>query len=98
MSNVITGVPQGSVLGPILFLSFINNLPDTVTGLVKIFADDSKIYSSVINEQQHQNLQDDLDRLCDWSRKWKLCFIASKCKVMHNTLRYTMLDNTDNYV
>jgi hypothetical protein len=103
MSNVITGVPQGSVLGPILFLSFINDLPDTVTGLVKIFADDSKIYFSVINEQQHQNLQDDLDRLCDWSRKWKLCFNASKCKVMHfgqnnDTLRYTMLDNTDNYV
>ena len=45
-----------------------------------------------------KNLQDDLDRLCDWSRKRKLCFIASKCKVMHNTLRYTMLDNTDNYV
>jgi hypothetical protein len=50
----MSNVPQGSVLGPILFLSFINNLPDTVTGLVKIFADDSKIYSSVINEQQHQ--------------------------------------------
>jgi len=103
MSNVISGVPQGSVLGPILFLSFINDLPDTVTGLVKIFADDSKIYFSVINEQQHHNLQDDLDRLCDWSRKWKLCFNASKCKVMHfgqnnDTLRYTMLDNTDNYV
>ncbi|CAG2250997.1 unnamed protein product [Mytilus edulis] len=55
------------------------------------------------NEQQHQDLQDDLDRLCDWSRKWKLSFNASKCKVMHfgqnnNLSRYTMLDNEDDYV
>ncbi|CAG2248857.1 unnamed protein product [Mytilus edulis] len=57
----------------------------------------------VVNEQQHQDLQDDLDRLCDWSRKWKLSFNASKCKVMHfgqnnNLSRYTMLDNEDDYV
>ena len=102
-ADVVSGVPQGSVLGPVLFLSFINDLPETVSGLIKIFADDSKIYSSVESDQQHQNLQDDLDRLCDWSRKWKLSFNASKCKVLHlgnnnNCLRYTMLDNHDNYV
>jgi hypothetical protein len=63
-------VPQGSVLGPVLFVTFINDLPDTVSGLAKIFANDSKIYSSVENEQQQQALQNDLhvDRLhvCDW--------------------------------
>ncbi|CAG2205157.1 unnamed protein product [Mytilus edulis] len=78
-------------------------MPDAVAGLIKVFADDTKVYSSVINEQQHQDLQDDLDRLCDWSRKWKLSFNASKCKVMHfgqnnNLSRYTMLDNEDDYV
>jgi hypothetical protein len=57
-------VPQGSVLDPVLFVTFINDLPDTVSGLLKIFANDSKIYSSVENEQQ-QVLQNDLhvDRL-----------------------------------
>ena len=56
-------MPQGRVLGPVLFITFINDLPDTLSGLVKIFADDSKIYSSVENEQQQQVLQNDLDRL-----------------------------------
>jgi hypothetical protein len=64
-AEVISGVPQGSVLGPVLFVTFINDLPDTVSGLAKIFANDSKIYSSVENEQQQQVLQNDLhvDRL-----------------------------------
>jgi hypothetical protein len=74
---------------------------------VKIFANDSKIYSSVENEQQQQVLQNDLhvDRLhvCDWSRKWKLSFNATKCKVMHfgtnnNRSRYTLLDHSDDYM
>jgi hypothetical protein len=102
-------VPQGSVLGPVLFVTFINDLPDIVSGLVKIFADDSKIYSSVENEQQQQVLQNDLhvDRLhvCDWSRKWKLSFNATKCKVMHfgtnnnrSRYMYTMLDHSDDYM
>ena len=95
LADVISGVPQGSVLGPVLFITFINDLPDTVSGLVKIFADDSKIYSAVGEDQQQQNLQYDLDKLCDWSRKWKLSFNATKCKVMHfgannNGSRYTL--------
>ncbi|CAG2209250.1 unnamed protein product [Mytilus edulis] len=51
-------------------------MPDAVAELIKVFADDTKVYSSVVDEQQHQDLQDDLDRLCDWSRKWKLSFNA----------------------
>jgi len=102
LAEIISGVPQGSVLGSVLFITFINDLADTVSGLVKIFADDSKIDSSVENEQQQQVLQNDLDRKCDWSRKWKLSFNATKCKVMHfgtnnNRSRYTMLDHSDDY-
>lgn len=101
--DVISGVPHDSVLGPVVFVVFINDLPDTVSGHIKIFADDSKIYSSVEDEQHHQNLQYDLDRLCDRSRKWKLSFNASKCKVLHlghnnDNSRYTMLDNQDNHI
>ena len=62
-AEVISGVPQCSVFGSVLFITFINDLADTVSGLVKIFADDSKIDSSVENEQQQQVLQNDFDRL-----------------------------------
>lgn len=81
--DVISGVPQGSVLGPVLFLVFINDLPDVVKGLVKIFADDTKLYGKAGNQVDHLQMQRDLDSLCDWSDKWKLRFNASKCKVMH---------------
>ena len=103
-SDVVSGVPQGSVLGPVLFLIFINDLPDTVEGMVKIFADDCKAFAKVSSDDEHQKLQDNLDKLCDWSNTWKLNFNATKCKVLHFgpnidvQPRYTMLDSTDNYV
>ena len=103
-SDVVSGVPQGSVLGPVLFLIFINDLPDTVEGMVKIFADDYKAFAKVSSDDEHQKLQDNLDKLCDWSNTWKLNFNATKCKVLHFgpnidvQPRYTMLDSTDNYV
>lgn len=101
-TEVISGVPQGSVLGPVLFLCFINDLPDVVEGIVKVFADDSKVYSCVKTEDDYERLQADLDKLCDWSSKWKLSFNASKCKVMHigrknENYRYTMIDSTGNH-
>jgi hypothetical protein len=102
-SKVISGVPQGSVLGPVLFLCFINDLPDVVNGIVKIFADDTKIYSNVNTTTQCDELQQDLDNLCDWSSKWKLSFNAKKCKVMHigstnERHRYSMLDKDGNFI
>ncbi len=85
------------------FYVFINDLPETVSGLIKIFADDSKIFSNVLNEELCSKLQDDLDKLCDWSNKWKLRFNATKCKVLHmghnnENHRYIMLDKDNNYV
>lgn len=102
-SNVVSGVPQGSVLGPVLFLCFINDLPQVVEGIVKIFADDTKIYSAISDPQQCEKLQQDLDNLCNWSTESKLSFNASKCKVMHigsnnDCARYTMQDIDGNYV
>ena len=46
-SDVLSGIPQGSVLGPVLFLVFINDLPDSIANFVKHFADDTKVYSTV---------------------------------------------------
>ena len=104
LSDVISGVPQGSVLGPVLFLIFINDLQDIVNGIVKIFADDYKTFSKISTVNAHDRLQENLDELCDWSNTWKLKFNAAKYKVLHfnpdinNHYRYTMLDSSDNYV
>ena len=80
---VLSGVPQGSVLGPALFILFINDLPDTVRSSIKIFADDTKIYSSVSGSNGFEQLQKDLDAVTDWSIRWQLPFNEEKCKVLH---------------
>ncbi len=82
-ADVLSGIPQGSVLGPTLFLVFINDLPDVVSNLVKIFADDSKLYSTVNSTSDCENIQKDLNALSEWSDKWELRFNASKCKSLH---------------
>jgi hypothetical protein len=77
---VLSGIPQGSILGPILFTVFINDLPHEVHSLVKIFADDTKIYNKASNSSV---MQKDIHQLQEWSNKWKLFFNVSKCKVLH---------------
>lgn len=81
--NVVSGVPQGSVLGPVLFLIYINDLPDSINSVVKIFADDTKIFRTVGNPEEGRMLQDDIDTLATWSGAWQLPFNIEKCKVMH---------------
>lgn len=80
---VTSGVPQGSVLGPILFVIFINDLPETVQSLCQMYADDSKVYSEVENETMKEKLQADLDNLMVWANKWQMRFNADKCHVVH---------------
>ena len=80
---VLSGIPQGSVLGPVLFILYINDLPDLVKNFTMLFADDTKIYSVVNNERDRNSLQDDINKLIAWSDKWQLRFNAFKCKVMH---------------
>ena len=69
-----------SILGPVLFTLFINDLPDCVESTCKIFADDTKLYNTTQNKDI---IQDDIRKLQEWSEKWNLYFNASKCKVMH---------------
>ena len=90
--KVTSGVPQGSVLGPILFLIFINDLPLEVVSPISLFADDSKIFTRIVSEKNTQkrpgvrgevNLQQDLNRIREWASRWKMDFNVGKCKVMH---------------
>ena len=65
--SVLSGVPQGSVLGPILFLVYINDLEEGVTGNILKFADDTKLFRKVKEIGDKQNLQYDIDKLVKWS-------------------------------
>ena len=82
-ATVRSGVPQGSVLGPILFLIFINDLPSNIRSKIKLFADDTKIYRIIHCLNDADMLQQDLDELVNWSEKWRMEFNASKCHVLH---------------
>ncbi len=76
-------MPQGSVLGPLLFLLFVNEIPEEVQSDIKMFADDTKIWRVLRQDADTQRLQEDLDRLTDWPKNWLLTFNAAKCKTMH---------------
>jgi hypothetical protein len=100
-TDVSSGVPQGSVLGPSLFIYYINDLPDTVDCKVKIFADDTKAYSSVETVQDNEKLQSCIDNLTDWTDKWLLQFNSQKCKVLHlgkNNVQYQYVIRNGNDV
>jgi hypothetical protein len=79
-AKVLSGIPQGSILGPILFTIFINDLPDNIKSFCHIFADDTKIYNQA---KLYNTIQDDLNNLQIWNDKWKLYFNVNKCMVMH---------------
>ena len=65
-SSVTSGVPQGTVLGPLLFLLYINDLPDNLQSSVKFFADDALLYGVITNDTECDHLQDDLQKLEQW--------------------------------
>ena len=80
---VTSGVPQGSVLGPTLFIYFINDLPSLITIFIKIFADDTKAYLPILSDADRIILQKTIDDMVHWSKIWQLHFNGSKCKVLH---------------
>ena len=79
---VISGVPQGSVLGPALFLLYINHLPDTIYSQVRLFADNTVLYRTIKSDTDHHRLQTDLDKLTEWAMTWDMQFPA-KCLVLN---------------
>ena len=96
-TDVTYRMPHGSVLGPVLFLIYGNDLPDVAKLYCKMFADDTKLY------QEITGLKDYGDELCRWTTKWLLFFNANKCKFLHigyNNLKFTikMTDKNNNTV
>lgn len=79
----MSGIPQGSVLGPVLFVCFINDLPNNVSSTLHMYADDTKVGRRIGDVSDSLRLQMDLDALVKWSTEWQLHFNSSKCKVMH---------------
>ena len=86
-SPVVSGVPQGTVLGAILFLMFINDLPTNTTSGIKLFVDDCVLYRPINSVSDHFALQRDLDQLEKWAYTWQMKFAPTKCFVMSVTLK-----------
>ncbi|KAL8613876.1 hypothetical protein ACOMHN_032866 [Nucella lapillus] len=83
-SPVLSGVPQGTVLGLLLFLTYINDLPDVVKDSnTRLFADDALLYRNVCSAKEQSLLQADLDRLAEWENTWQMSFNAGKCNTLH---------------
>ena len=81
--KVKSGVPQGSVLGPLLFFIFINDIDELINTRVLTFADDTKVYGVVASQEDIDKLQQDLKNLCHCSDEWLMLFNVDKCKIMH---------------
>jgi len=78
--EVLSGVPQGSVLGPLLFLIYINDLEFGIDNWTLKFADDTNIFTRITDDNDWHSLQDDLSKLTTWSEKWKCFSIPANAK------------------
>ena len=92
---VLSGVPQGSILGPLLFVIFINDIFTCISEgtNIALYADDAKIWRQINSYNDHFILQSDIDRLHKWSVENKMTFHPSKCKVLSVTMQRNVLDN-----
>ena len=87
LANVTSGVPQGSVLGPVLFLLYINDIANQIQSNIRLSADDSIVYREIPSPADHHILQTDILKLTDWSNKWQMNFQHIKVPPTHNHSR-----------
>ena len=83
LDRVTSGIPQGSVLGPLLFLIYINDLDSGVVSKITKLANDTKLCHSSIHPYEVIELQEDLNRLVVWANYWQMNFNVVKCTVIH---------------
>jgi len=97
--DATSGVPQGTVLGPLLFLIYINDLPDFIKSSCSLFADNCLLYRKIETDSDHRALQEDLYNVEMWAKKWLMTFNLDKCEVMQISLKpqseacYTLYNN-----
>ena len=82
VTAVLSGIPQGSVLGPLLFVVYINDILDGIKSSGLLFADDTKIFRTITSKIDTRELQEDLTSLEQWSSKWSLDFNSEKCHIL----------------
>jgi len=85
--KVTSGVPQGTVLGPVLFLIYINDIVANIKSEIRLFVDDIFIYKTITTLNDHNILQTDLNSLSHWASDWLMEFNIPKCKILQFTTR-----------
>ena len=98
---VLSGIPQGTVLGPVLFVIDINDILENLSSEGLLFADDTKTFRKFTSREDALDLPFDIKALKDWSKKWLLCFHPEKCQVLSlgkfenimHTERYNMFSS-----
>ena len=91
---VTSSVPQGTVLGPLLFLAYINDLPSKVNVKARLFADDCLLYRHIKTDKDAESLQDDLNKLQDWETDWQMHFNPDKCELIRITNKRKVISAT----
>ena len=87
--HVKSGVPQGTVLGPLMFLIYINDIADNINfeTHIRLFADDCVLYRAIHSTNDSKCLQEDLDSLTDWATRWQMSFNTAKCSILRVTTK-----------
>ncbi len=89
---VTSGVPQGCVLGPVLFIIYVNDIDVGLNNFISKFADDAKIGNSIVDDRDKLNLQEDLRKISQWYERWEMPFNVSKWHIIHGGTRNQKFD------
>ena len=95
--DVVSGIPQGSILGALLFVIYINDMPEEIESNIYLFADETKFFRALHSPDDHETLQSDLDKLYNWSNEWCLGFHPDKCEVLRLSLSNKKEENRYEY-